>query len=86
MSFLIAQPDLRELLRTTGFREVEWRDRTEVSREWFLRGVRERGSGPPPNLGLHLLLGPTGPQKVRNIVRSLEEERITFVQALYEKP
>jgi SAM-dependent methyltransferase len=85
MSFLIAPEDLRKLLRSTGFREVAWRDRTDVSREWFLRGVQERKAGPPPNLGLHLILGPTGPQKVQNIARCLQERRITLFQGVFEK-
>jgi SAM-dependent methyltransferase len=86
MSFLIAPDDLRTLLEETGFEVVEWIDKTQMSREWFLGMVEERGDGPPPNLGLHLLIGETGPAKVQSVARNLKEDRITVFQGVLERP
>jgi len=41
-------------------------------------------SGPPP-LGLHLLMGDTARQKLQNLARSFEENRIQVVQAMAMK-
>ena len=86
MSFLIAPEDLRVLLAQTGFQQAEWRDMTKTSRAWFLGMLEKRGEGPPPNLGLHLLIGATAPQKIDSVVRNLREDRITVFQGAFEKP
>jgi ubiquinone/menaquinone biosynthesis C-methylase UbiE len=74
MSHLIAPGDLRELLSETGFEVVEWRDKTEMSRDWFLAAIQKRAQGPNPNLGLHLLIGETGPETFQNVGRNLAEQ------------
>ncbi len=85
MSFLIAPDDLRQLLEQSGFRILEWRDTTALSRDWFVNTVeRVRESGAPP-LGLHLLLGNTALEKMQNVARNLTESRVSVVQALSEK-
>ena len=86
MSFLIDPDALRALLRDIGFDVVDWRDTTKISQEWFLSALEQRGDGPPPNLGLHLLIGDTGPAKAQNVGRNLEEQRITVFQGAAVKP
>jgi len=39
---------------------------------------------PPP--GLHVLMGESGPGKLANVLRSLEEGRVRVEQALLRKP
>jgi hypothetical protein len=43
------------------------------------------GAGPPPPIGLHLLLGPRIGPALGNTLRNLEEERITLVEAVFER-
>lgn len=86
MSHLIAPDDLKDLLQETGFDVGEWRDKSAESRDWFLAAIEKRGEGPPPNLGLHLLLGDTGPAKFANVCRNLTEQRITVFQGSLRKP
>jgi hypothetical protein len=72
-----------------GFVEVAWRDVTQPSLEWFRDLVATMGSRPadaPPPLGLNLLMGEEAPQKARNVLRSLEEDRIAVIQGVFEPP
>lgn len=86
MSHLMAPEALRRLLENVGFGVVEWRDTTAKSRDWFLGKMEaaKRAGGPPP-LGLHLLLGDTGPAKFANVGRNLTDGRLTVFQGLLEK-
>ena len=43
-----------------------------------------RPNDAPPLLGLNLLMGQTTPEKIENVVRSLEEDRIRVVQGVLE--
>ncbi len=85
MSFLIEPEKLRTLLETTGFKVVEWLDKTQISREWFLSMMEKRREGPPPKLGLHLLIGATAPAKIESVVKNLREDRIAVFQGVVEK-
>jgi ubiquinone/menaquinone biosynthesis C-methylase UbiE len=85
ISYLIAPGDLRKLLEETGFEVAEWRDKTEISRDWFLAAIQKLAEGPKPNLGPHLLIGETGPAKVQNISRNLTEQRISIFQGVLLK-
>ena len=85
LSHLIAPDELRELLAEIGFQVVEWRDKTDISRDWFLAVLQKRREEPPPRLGLHLLLGETGPTKFQNIGRNLVEGRISAFQGVLTK-
>lgn len=85
VSFLRPAEDVRRLIVESGFAEVAWVDQTAPSLEWFRRRVAAAGSGPPPPLGLHLLLGPDAPVMFANQVRNLEEARITVVQGVFRR-
>jgi SAM-dependent methyltransferase len=86
ISFLRRQDEVRDLIATAGFTEVIWKDVTESNLEmWKQRLAATTESGPPP-LGVHLLMGTDAPVKAKNVLRNLEEERITVVQAVLERP
>ncbi len=63
------------------------RSRRAHALEFFAaqRAAMEASSGPPP-LGIHLLTGPTGRQKVLNMIASIEAGRIAPVEILCRKP
>lgn len=88
LNFLVSPDRLRELVRDSGFEEVAWRDVTEPSLEWFKDVVESMQSRPPdapPPLGLNLLMGEETPIKAKNVVRNLEEDRITVIQGVFER-
>jgi SAM-dependent methyltransferase len=86
ISFLIAQDDLRKMLESLGLHVLDWEYKSRPSLTWFQAAAeRMKESGPPP-LGIHLLMGDTARMKIGNIIRNLQEERITVLQAVLEKP
>jgi ubiquinone/menaquinone biosynthesis C-methylase UbiE len=85
LSFLIEPDALRALLESSGFKTLAWKDTTEIATNWFLAAMERRRTSGTPALGLHLLLGATGPQKIQNVGRNLTEQRLTVFQGYLEK-
>jgi ubiquinone/menaquinone biosynthesis C-methylase UbiE len=77
---------VRELLDELGLRVLSWEDKTSASADWFRDTLARLKSEERPPLGLHLLMGETGPEKFRNVARNLDEGRIAVIQAIVEKP
>ena len=75
-----------ELLAAAGFDDIEVEDtRTKYLEAYHhVIALAERGELPP--FGVHLLMGETAPQKVRNAARNIEEDRTRPVQVLCRKP
>jgi hypothetical protein len=76
---------IRDVLTEIGFKEVEWIDE---------RGVALANAQPPtagkqqvgaPVLAAQLVLGPQLPEMVRNVAINLAEDRLTLVQAVFER-
>lgn len=88
LSYLETPERFREMVLDHGFEEVTWRDVTAPSLEWFRNVVESMQSRPPdapPPLGLNLLMGEETPVKAMNVVRCLEEDRVTVVQGVFER-
>jgi SAM-dependent methyltransferase len=82
LSHLVSQEEIRNDLEKAGFRIEVWKDVTQASRDWFRAAMEKtRKEGPPP-LSRGLLMGPDFPIKAANVLRNLEEERLTVVQAV----
>ena len=86
ISHLIPTEEGRNLLKeVVGFKEVAWEDKTESVVEWIKQMIkRAQTSGPPPT-GLHVLVGPQWSDLVKNLLRNLEEGRITVAQGIFER-
>jgi SAM-dependent methyltransferase len=85
ISFLTTPDELRDMLKDAGFEELQWRDVTTSSLEWFrqLSALRaSRKTNRRPRLGLSLLMGQSAAEKSNNLFRNLEEDRIRVVQAV----
>ena len=72
-SFLESAATYRRLLESAGFAVQKERSRRDFAIEFFrqLRARAAEGGGPPP-LGLHILMGPSAPKKVMNMIDNLE--------------
>lgn len=66
------------LLEGAGFRVRHVRDRRDFAMEFFA-GLRGRSEAPPP-IGLHLLMGPDAPVKLRNTATAVERGAIAPVE------
>lgn len=89
ISFLAPPEELAQLLVETSFTELAWTETTDASLEWFrgkLEKMAARSADSSPPLGLNLLMGQDTPEKMKNVVRNLEEERIVVVQGVMKKP
>ena len=84
IDFLVPQEEARRAMAAAGLREAEWVDVTEKSTEWFQGVLGGRRSGPPPALGLHLLVSDF-PARAANVLRNLEEGRITVAMGVFVK-
>lgn len=85
ISYLIAPAELRQLLAASGFKELNWLDDTLGSIEWYKALFAARTPGAPPPIGFDLVLGSDFPEKGRNVLRNMEDNRIAVVQAVFER-
>jgi hypothetical protein len=84
ISFLRPPDAVRERIGASGFRERVWRDGSATALSWLRDRLAAAPTSPPP-LGLHLLLGPAAGEMLRNVMRNLEERRITVIEAVLER-
>lgn len=83
LNYLKSQAEIRHLLKARGFAEAIWQDVTQRSTDWFRAMIeRVRQSGPTP-LGLNVFIAEGVPQKAANMIRNLEENRISVIQAVF---
>lgn len=86
LSFLVSQEEMRALISNCGLKEVVWNDVSDAAlRSWMQRLALVAKEGQSP-LGTHILMGADAGAKAQNVRRNLEEERVTVVQAVLERP
>jgi SAM-dependent methyltransferase len=83
ISHLRPQEEIRQILIAQGFKQVVWNDTTQHSYDWFRAMIERAKQISPPPLGM-IVFAEDVPQKAANIIKNLEEERITVVQAVFE--
>lgn len=85
VSFLQPSAEIRALLTQIGFREVEWVDQREAA----IASIRAQAEGTtqtgPSTSAAQLVLGPQLPDMLRNVASNLEDQRLTVVQAVFER-
>ncbi len=87
INFLLKPYALRQLLGEAGFKVLVWQDVTWLALGWFqqmIANMAHRPADASPPLGLNLLMGASTPDKLRNVKRNLEEDRIRVVQSVLE--
>jgi ubiquinone/menaquinone biosynthesis C-methylase UbiE len=86
ISHLILREDARKLLKeVVGFKEVAWEDKTESVIDWIKQMMKRAQTSGPPQLGLHVLVGPHWSALVKNLLKNLEEDRIAVAQGIFER-
>jgi Methylase involved in ubiquinone/menaquinone biosynthesis len=86
VSFLVRPDAFRDAVTAAGLTVLDWDDCTEEGRTWFEKTLQKvQREGPPP-VGLHLLMGGSAKEKMKNVIRNLREERIAIVSTVARKP
>jgi SAM-dependent methyltransferase len=81
ISFLRTPEETRGLLEEAGFRVLQWIDNTETA---VAEVEAERSRNPPklPVLGIHLVVGPSFREKMRNSQRAMADGRIRLINGV----
>ena len=84
----VGTPDqYKKALAKTGFVLETEQSRLDESVEFFQRlQAKSANDQTPPPLGLHLLLGENGPQKVRNMIDNINKGIVAPVELIARKP
>jgi SAM-dependent methyltransferase len=86
ISYLLLRGEARKLLNEViGFKEVRWEDKTESVIDWIKQMVKRAQTSGPPQIGLHVLVGPQWSGLVKNLLKNLEEDRIAVAQGIFER-
>ncbi len=73
------------LLEAAGFRVTAERNRSAFALEFFSQLQAKGGAGSSP-LGLHILMGDSAAQKVKNMIENVSQNRVAPVELIAEKP
>ena len=84
--FLVTPSETRELLAAAGFVDIETESTGPKYMAAYAAALELADRGEAPALGLHVLIGPTAPEKMRNSARNIEEGRTHPVQVVCRKP
>jgi len=81
ISFLRTPEDTRTMLEAAGFRVLHWIDNTETALA-EAAAERNRPQASPPILGIHVVVGPSFRDKMRNGQRAITEGRTRLINAV----
>jgi SAM-dependent methyltransferase len=81
ISFLLTAEATRAKLEAARFGVVTWQDTTRTSSSAWNRAAE----GPPPLLGIHLLIGSDWAAVARNSARNYQEDRVRLFNAVLER-
>lgn len=82
LNYLRSPEEIRALLAERGFKEIAWKDLTQYSTEWFHAMIARNQQSGPPQLGFNVFIADNLAQKAANMIRNLEENRISVIQAV----
>src|SRR5262245_15944256 len=85
ISFLSTPQATRAGLERIGFRVIAWQDTTAEALEQQMARSKALESGSLPPLGLHILIGEAFPMVTKNMLRNLQEQRLTLFNAVLQQ-
>jgi SAM-dependent methyltransferase len=86
LSFLRTPEETRSLLKAAGFKVLEWVDASDTAmQEAAAERAQPRSTEGPPVLGIHVIVGPSAREKMRNGQRNQEERRTLLINALLQR-
>ena len=85
ISFLRTPDETRAMLEAAGFRVMQWIDNTEASLAEAERQRVANVSAGQPILGIHVVVGPSFREKMRNAQKAMIEGRTRLINAVLVK-
>lgn len=85
-SFVATPADYRAAAAAAGFVLRAERDRTDYAAAFFRRMIDRLNHAGPPPLGLHLLMGPDGRDKVSNYLADIQAGRLAPTEMIFARP
>jgi SAM-dependent methyltransferase len=82
ISFVFTPEATRAALERAGFRVTAWHEPNREALDQAIARAQSVANAPLPPLGLHLLIGPDFPAVAANMLRNLQEGRITLLNAV----
>jgi hypothetical protein len=74
------------MLEAAGFSVAQWIDNSEAALiEAQAERAAMRSASGPPVLGIHVIVGPSAREKMRNGQRNQEEKRTLLINAVLER-
>lgn len=86
MSFLLTPEIFFDVISSVGFDIPVWNDKTDLAQKAFSQMREPKGQPELPELGVHLLVGEDILTKAYNLHRNLNEERVSLIEAVLQKP
>jgi ubiquinone/menaquinone biosynthesis C-methylase UbiE len=84
ISFLRTSEETRLMLEAAGFQVLQWVDNTEAAKAEAAHA--RTAPGDPPPLGIHLVVGESFREKMRNSDRNQAENRTRLITAVLLRP
>ena len=86
ISSLVPQSEARTAIEAAGLNVASWEDKTDFTLVWFQDQMANmQAAGGPQPVGLHLLMGSTGKEKIQNMIRNMAEKRVSVALGVAEK-
>lgn len=76
----------RGTLESAGFRILAENDRSGFAMDFFRQLAAQSNGNGPPALGLHLLMGDSGPLKISNMIDNVSDGLVAPYEIIVEKP
>jgi len=86
MSFLVPPESFRDIITSAGFDITVWNDKTDLAQKAFAHIKEPVGTPNLPILGVYMLVGDDIGTKAYNLHRNLDEERVSLIETVLEKP
>jgi SAM-dependent methyltransferase len=86
VAYLVPPSETRTVLEETGFEHIVVEDTGAKYVAGYKVMVEKAERGALPPLGIHILMGETASQKMRNAARNIEEGRTHPIQLICRKP
>jgi ubiquinone/menaquinone biosynthesis C-methylase UbiE len=83
-SFLFTTTDLYEELSALGFTKEKISDQTKQGEDFFIGMMDKMAREGPPKIGLHLVMGNMSSERLINLLKSMQENKIEIQSGIYK--